>query len=89
MYDYNSWLLLHSENLAASPLLKTVVYGPRIYFTKRTVFDIPLDELTDKHITDAFQMTEEFLAPLVNIQLMDAIYYSVLDPHMRGKLNTA
>ena len=89
MYDYNSWLLLHSENLATSPLLKTVVYGPRIYFTKRTVFDIPPDELTDKHITDAFQMTEEFLAPLLNIQLMDAIYYSVLDPHMRGKINTA
>lgn len=89
MYDYNSWFVKHVMELTKTPMLKTVVYGPRLFFNERTVFDPAFDELSNQGLEDPFKLTEEFVAPAVNLQLMDVIYYSVLDPDIRGLMNLA
>lgn len=66
MYDYSTWLNLHTEQLQKKPLAEVGLYVPKLYFI-RTLTDEEARELK-KNKTDLFEFMSRLLSPFFVIQ---------------------
>lgn len=76
MYDYDSWMSLHTDNFKLARLPDVLVFSPAIYFTGSE----PTKEEMDFAVNQAnhpFVATEMAAAPLVDLQLIDIKYFSI------------
>lgn len=79
MYEYHTWMNIHSEHIKASPLRNVLFYVPMIYFNNKPTEE-HFKELNRINKTP-FEYTQQNLSPLISIDYLPIYLYCVDGPH--------
>lgn len=82
MYRYHDWLNLHDLEIKKKPLKEVILYVPRLYFGEPPNAEA-LASFAE-HNTAPFELSQQVLAPLVQLQYLPIALYCVDTPSNPG-----
>jgi hypothetical protein len=80
LYNYYSWINLHTEELKKNPLMGVGLYGPRIFFSDKSAITEDLRRDLVKRGRDEFELLSEILQPFIGLQFLPISFFSAATP---------
>ncbi len=80
LYNYHTWLNLHTEELKKTSIQGVGLFVPRMYFADKTKITDDLRKELKQKGKDEFDMLAEILKPFVNLQYLPIAFYCASTP---------
>ncbi len=78
MYEYHTWLNIHTDALKSKSLINTMIYVPKLYFDRLPTAE-ELKEIKDMN-KDPFEVSRQALSPLVSVDYLPVSLYCACTP---------